>query len=795
MSAIAAFCALNCAVTPLPANAAMQPQIMAQIPTNVGPQARLPEQGLNGVQRDTTQPLFSQKHSAAELSPLGVAGDRQGSEESASNAVIPPPPVAQIPTDVEPQEIDTDQPTLEPVFEPLDIEAVEQPRTAPIFNGVQIEDRTSEEQQQFSLEEPTTPASEETEAELRVLEVIGDRQEFDELTNIVTAVGNVVVRFNESVLTSDRLQINLNSKLAIAEGNVALQRGQQLLRGDRFDYFFVQNRGFIREAQGEVSQRDLSQDLSAEPTTFVSDPSNPALLLNERLLLEQPITNVRGSGDGLNILLGSDRNINSQTLFNRESGTVSRVRYYAEEMEFFEDRWEAKNLRLTNDPFNPPELQVIASTATYQDIDEFTSELVTTDTRLVIDDKVSLPIFPRTYRFDSSDDEGIFSLVSIGFDDEDRGGFFIQRRFTLFKNQQGRWTVTPQYLVQKALFPEAGFGGNEAESSILSPDVFGLTTKFNYNFNQRVFAVARASLPNLNFDDLEDNLKVNFRFEQRLGNLANPFRLSQEFNYRDRLFNGSLGFQRVQRSLGLVLRSPLYRLGNSGFSLNYQTSLQNITATTDRRELLGEDSPRRGEVNLTRYQASVSLNHTLPIWQGKELPATQEAGLRFTPRPVIPYVFLRTGVRGISSLYSSGNQQVLGSARIGLQGQFGNFSRDFFDYTGFNIDYSITTRGAISPFLFDRSADIRILSFGLTQQIYGPIRAGFQTRLNLDRNEAISTDYFLEYSRRTHSLLIRYNPVLEIGSFNFKINDFNWNGSTDPFVNQEIRPIIDGVIP
>lgn len=83
-----------------------------------------------------------------------------------------------------------------------------------------------------------------------------------------------------------------------------------------------------------------------------------------------------------------------------------------------------------------------------------------------------------------------------------------------------------------------------------------MTSEFDYRFNPRVSFAARGSLENLKLDNFEDKLELNFRLEQQLGNLDNPFRLSQEFNYRDRLFNGSLGFQRVQRSFGIVLRSP-----------------------------------------------------------------------------------------------------------------------------------------------------------------------------------------------------------------------------------------------
>jgi lipopolysaccharide export system protein LptA len=767
MSAIAVLCALNCAIASVSDGQAALPQQLAQLPI-VQPQELEP----------TLEPTFNQDSINQDL----INGD--SIPTNLGNGQIVPPETISTPEF-------SDQPVQEIIdsAQELTIEDVTPQEPEPEFNGVQIQDRSGNEQA-FPLE-ATVP-----EKTLRVLEVIGDRQEYDEIGQIVTAVGNVIVRFNNGVLTADNLQINLNTKLAIATGNVALQRGSQLLRGERFDYFFVQNRGYIRSAQGEVLQNNLNQDLSLQPSAALNNPGDPTLLLNERLLLQQPTTNVRGTGDGLNINIGSDRNIPQQNI-TRESGTINRVRFYAEDVEFYDNRWEAKNVRLTNDPFNPPELELTATTATYRQVDELTDELVTTDTRMVFDDNVSLPVFPRTYRFSKSDDQGIFSIVSIGYDDEERGGLYLQRQITIFKDERGQWSITPQYLVQKAFFPDTPLGQSQDTNSveIFSPDVFGVTSKFNYNFNPRFFIVAKGSLPSLRLEELEDRLKVNIRVEQLLGNLGNPFRLSQEFNYRDRLFNGSLGFQRVQRSLGLVLRSPQYRFGNSGFSLNYQASLQNIQARTDRAELI--DANNRGDrlVNLTRYQGTVALNHGLQLWRGESLPATRDLGLRYSSQPIVPYLSLNTGIRGVASLYSNNDQQISVIGSIGIQGQLGHLSRNFLDYTGFNITYTTQSRGETSPFLFDRIADRQTINFGIAQQIYGPIIAGFQTSLNIDTNEAISTDYFLQYKRRTHSVMIRYNPVLEIGSLSFKINDFNWNGTTDPFVNQDIRPVIDGVIP
>jgi hypothetical protein len=160
---------------------------------------------------------------------------------------------------------------------------------------------------------------------------------------------------------------------------------------------------------------------------------------------------------------------------------------------------------------------------------------------------------------------------------------------------------------------------------------------------------------------------------------------------------------------------------------------------------------------------------------------------------VTPYLALNTRVTGVASAYSNGDSQETLSGTIGLVGQLGHFSRPYLDYTGFNISYTQVAFNNLSPFLFDRVADTKVLSGGITQQIYGPFRIGFQTALNLDTGEEISTDYLLEYSRRTYNILLRYNPVLQVGSLSLRISDFNWRGNPGLFDGSEIRPVVQGV--
>jgi hypothetical protein len=51
----------------------------------------------------------------------------------------------------------------------------------------------------------------------------------------------------------------------------------------------------------------------------------------------------------------------------------------------------------------------------------------------------------------------------------------------------------------------------------------------------------------------------------------------------------------------------------------------------------------------------------------------------------------------------------------------------------------------------------------------------------------------VEYSRRTYNILLRYNPVLQVGSLSLRISDFNWRGNPGLFDGSEIRPVVQGV--
>ena len=630
--------------------------------------------------------------------------------------------------------------------------------------------------------EPSIPVD-----RVETIEVIADRQEYDRPNNTIIAEGNVVMRFAQSVMTSDRLEINLNDRLAVARDNVVLERGEQVLRGERFEYYLVADRGVIFQAGGEIYQPSLGQDADFKqqlaPEATILDRA-----LGDRLINNQPLTNVTGSR-GIGATIGSTRDLNILDGSNDSGGAINRLRFEAERVDFEADTWTAKNLSLTNDPFSPPELEVRAKTAKFEQLDSLTGRLVTTKSRLVLDDSLAVPLLANRFVFDDrSSQPGLFDIA---FDGDERGGLFLERTFNIIDRDRFSWNITPQYFLQRALIPNAFDFNDEDEGGLFDSASYGLRSRINTVFTPTTDLSASLSITDFDFDELDDNLRARVGLQQRIG-IDNPYRFALEYNYRDRLFNGSLGFQTVRSSFGGVVTSPTITLGNTGVTFRYQGSIQNISADTDRQDLL-EANRDDNRVNLTRYQAAAFVNKNFSLWRGEALPSTKDAGLRYTPIPVVPYLDLFTGISGVGSFYSNSDSQLSLEGSIGIRGQLGHFSRSWLDYTGFQISYSQNLRGDESPFLFDRLVDRRTLSLGISQQIYGPIRAGVQTTLDLNDGEEISTDYLLEYSRRTFNVALRYNPVLEIGSFSLRISDFNWQGNPQPFREQGITPVIQGV--
>lgn len=623
-----------------------------------------------------------------------------------------------------------------------------------------------------------------------ILEVKADRQEFDEQRQVVTAGGRVTVRFRRGLLDADWVQLNLITQQIVAQGNVALTRGEQVFRGERMEYNLVLRTGTAEKAQGEVLLSTLTTDFDP---AIANDVTGAAILdepLSDRITANEPQRRVQRTG-GVVVGTGIGRQ-GSQA--NQPGGTVNRLRFEAERLDIEADGgWIATNVRLTNDPFSPPELELRADRAQFRRLDPLQDEVLTDKPRLVLDQRITIPLLRRRTVIDRRPRRA--TPFNIGYDKQDRGGLFVERSFELVPQGPVDLRITPQFYVQRAIAP-----GEEERNDNNFPNLWGLKIGLQANLDSQTQLDGSANF--LTFDNFPNVGERNFRGGLRLRRRVANHTLTAEYSYRDRLFNGTLGFQRVHSSLGFVITSPVIRLGSENFDLTYQIGYQFINARTDRRELLNldifepipiEDDDPRGRADVNRLQAVVAFGYRIPLWRGKPLPATREQGLRFTPAPVVPFVQLVLGARGLTSVYSNDETQSYVSGTIGLVGQFGHFSRNFLDYTGFNLAYTQLAITGESPFFFDRVVDERILSFGIVQQLYGPLRIGFQSAINLENSRGLDNQLTLEYSRRTYGVILRYSFRRELGSLTLRISDFNWSGAADPFFGSGVRTVEGGV--
>ncbi len=590
-----------------------------------------------------------------------------------------------------------------------------------------------------------------------------DRQEFEPLRQIVTATGDVLVQFGTGQIAADRLWANLVNRHLRAEGNVFFNRNNQIIEGATATYNLLQGAGSITESRGELQLSTLEDDFSTAANDLGQGAGIP---LDYRLQNQRSISQVTSPG-GVALATGS-----SQALLGGEQRPIERVRFEAEQVSFDADGWYAEQVRLTNDPFSPPELEFRADSVRLTPLNEEEEELVFENPRLVFDQGFSIPLFRRRFVLTRGQlpPDALNPLpTGLGIDGRDRDGFYVEAPLPLDIAGPLNLTIAPQFLVSRWL-------GN-SNYNLADPANFGLVAQINGPLGPRTQVLGALSLSGLDLANFSERLRASLRTQQLLG----THRLSLEYSYRDRLFNGSLGFQDVQNTIGALLESPVVALGNSGINLTYQTSAQYVTANTDRPELLGPGAGI-GLTSLFRFQGSVGLSRNFVLWRGQPLPATASEGLRYSPNPLVPSLGLGVGVRGGITYYTSNDLQESLDTSIGIAGQFGRLQRNFLDYTQFNIGYSRSVIGGdTSPFLFDRSVDQNVLTGGIVQQIYGPFLAGFQTAINIDSGRTIDTNLIFEYRRRAYGLLFTYNPTQETGFLGLRISGFDWEGRTAPF--------------
>ncbi|MEO1131499.1 MAG: DUF3769 domain-containing protein [Cyanobacteria bacterium J06639_1] len=570
-------------------------------------------------------------------------------------------------------------------------------------------------------DEPPEEVTEAIAGAANTLQLRSDTQLYDRDEALFRAEGNVELRFERALLQADRVEVDLDTRIATAEGDVRLDVGEQKVRGDRLEYDLSGETGTFFNARGELNLDTLPRDTTREPL-----PNDP--------LRRSPTI-----------------------AFTRPQESVRFLRFTAAEITFTESTWTGTNVRITNDPLEPPELELQSQTVTVRTFADGTTVIYPTGNKLAFDRVFFLPLPNRQFRLDSFSSQ---PPISVDFEDED-GGLFVAYNLELLDDPNASFVISPKVFPQQIVGNPDGFLGG-----------FGFNTAYRIRHaNQQVTSL---------FTELNGLVLSQFdrRFRAVLNHrisTAEGGTVSFRYGYRQRFGADIIGTQTVQHQLGAIYASPVYMLGDSGIEASFSTSVDYLDAPGEREisETISEDlADESDRLQLTRFRLGAAVTKSFPLW---ELPPNPDPlRLRFSSSPIQQGIWLNTGVSGSESIYTDGKSQSYVAGSIGIETVFGEFIDDSFDYTGLNVTYSNGILQGASPFFFDRITSRERLRVGLLQQVYGPFRFGVETTIDLETRRRLDSIYTLGYDRRTYGFTVRYNPVQQSGGFRLRIDDFNW---------------------
>ncbi|MEB3361023.1 MAG: DUF3769 domain-containing protein [Synechococcaceae cyanobacterium] len=524
----------------------------------------------------------------------------------------------------------------------------------------------------------------------------------------------------------------------------------------------------------------------------------------QSLTLEQRFV---GQAQGINSSagvsqFGQTRLVQPQTLDLNTSqellrGTISRWRFQARRVRLSATQLTADRMAFSNDPFTPAQTWVDSENVVATLLANGDTQISSTLNRVVLDDRLALPVGRRRARLKARDD--IDNRWVIAFDTLDRDGVYTGYNLGPYGiGQNLKLELQPQFMLQRSLsgtvnsypLPGESAVGPTGSQPVQSGDLFGLTASLKgpfAGFNQDL----NLSISSFNPDNFGNATRS-------WGSMSRWFQLPLVGNslmrlfgaYRFRSWNGSLGEQDIYSAYGVSLEQA-GNLPNWGqMSSNYYWRLGT-------GNFQGAQYQTNNLIGVWRTSFYGSVNSVLPLWLGKALPATPTQGLINSPAPVQPGLWFNSAINTLLSSYSDGSHQNTLSFNLGPMLSLGNFSRPWLDYTQFTVTGGLTLLDGGSPLAFDRAVDLATLNFGLSQQLVGPLMFVGGIGINVDPGSTyygqITASYMeLRWQRRAYEVGVYYSPYEQLGGIRIRLNDFSFDGTGVPFVPYTRMPTLAG---
>ena len=580
------------------------------------------------------------------------------------------------------------------------------------------------------------------------------------------AEGDVLIKSFNGIMRASKLSYDEELKIIIIDGDIEFKTNKQFLKAKKIEYDFINKKGYILNAFGSIDFKSLKNIFDYEKS----------YILNDNFIKDFKIKNVT---------LDNSTNIqvkkNNQKI-NAKLNPSSRTRFKSDRIDIDNEVWSASELKLTNDPFNDP--QLVINNKDFKFFSENNNTKIKTKwSTLTLDDKLNIPIGARNINLDK---ENNFRW-GLSYDKEKYDGLSIYRSFDpIFfgKNDRTQFNFLGKFNIQRTLSGKTkSFShdnedvlGDKIEQNAEILDYFGMdagikSSIFDWDF------ILNANTNSLDYEKLDKSLEGKSYLTKNiyLKNNNNYFAsgdIAFFGTFREKTNNGSLGEIIVNNSYGVLYDLEIFKnKKNTDISRNVSLGYGKY-----------ESPSRINSKNLiTKYRTNLSLKqkNEYVLWQPQSEKFLTEDYI-YSPKIIKQGLFWLIEGNADFFRYEDGNKQDVILFKTGPKLVLGSFKKDYLDYTEIQLYPRFKFNRGYSPFSFDQVVDSSVVEFNIKQRLYKALAIKFSGDFNLEKNnledEFINPSVEISWNRRAYDVGLFYNFDKEEGGINFNIYSFNFSG-------------------
>ena len=569
-----------------------------------------------------------------------------------------------------------------------------------------------------------------------------DRQ--SEINEVIYAEGNVSLSFRGKLLKADNLTYDKLNKKVSANGNITLILGNQIFRVSNLEYSFITEKGFLLNVKGYINTNTLIDDLSSKFSSGDFAKIKSLLDFKQKKVLNTP-------GKIENWLLLTDKI------------TIDGQKWKSEKALFSNDLLELKQVKLA-----------INSLEVYPSDEElrFKSKL----NYLILEEKVSIPFWLGDRPF-NNDDYKPENRWEVGYEDLDKDGFFIGRKFNSIDiSDNFVLDLEPQFLIQRSLKGYTKSFVKEGDSTTSEKikrntsfeDYFALKSQIKGKKNNWNLEIDK-SINSFDLNKFSHAVRLKTKFSKEINFLNSKWDKSFYGIYRERVWNGSYGEAEIYSGYGSRLKKENTWFVNGNKKSEFLSlGLANLTA---------EALNTKNLENNFKANLFYSLDQKFPISIEDNENKYIDISFKYIPVPITKGLSLNTKLEASYSFYENGNHQEHLGLGIGPELIFGNFKNKYFDYTRLSLLPLYKFSSGESIFKFDQNYDKFTLNIALDQQIFGPVILKSSGTLNLTNDsyhygEFIDSKISLNWKKRSYEFGIFYQPHNQSGGISYSLFGF-----------------------